>query len=184
MILWRGKASYLYSTVITIRDHKGNREKAWTVSRMTLRLWKFPVPEGTFGKSFWRLLKLWQSHRVSLSRVESRRLELIPRTWENARTSLKMTLRTSGNSQCLKEPLGRIFKGYQSFCKATESFQVELRRPWTLYSGYGNRVQTQRSHFDQGFGGFGLNPEVSVSFVTFRNSTMDVYTLTCITMYF
>jgi len=30
--------------------------------------------------------------------------------------------------QCLKEPL-EDFKGYQSFCKATESFQVELRRP-------------------------------------------------------
>ena len=113
--------------------------------------------------------KLQQSHRVGLSRVESRRLELIPRTQENARTSSRMTLRTSGKFPVPEGTFGKDSEGYRSFGKATESFRVESRRPWTLYSGYGNWVQTQRSHFSQGFGGFALNPEVSISLCDILN---------------
>src|ERR1700735_651767 len=97
MIFWRGKASYLYSTAITIRGSQRKlREGSDHLEDDSEAFRKFPVPEGTFEKSFQRLLKLWQSHRVGLSQVESRRLELIPRTRENARTSSRMTLRTSG----------------------------------------------------------------------------------------
>src|ERR1700729_680439 len=122
MIFWRGKASYLYSTVITIRgSQRKPREGLDHLEDDSEAFKKFPVPEGTFGKSFQRLLRLRQSHRVSLSQVESRRLELVPRTRENACTSSKMTLRTLG-----KFP---VPEGYQSFGEATESFQVESRRP-------------------------------------------------------
>ena len=130
MIFWRGKALYLYSTAITIRGSQRKlREGLDRLEDDSEAFRKFPVPEGTFGKSFRRLTKPRQSHRVSPSRVESRRLELVLRTQENARTSLRMTLRTSGKFQCPKEPLGRISEGYQSFGKATESFRVESRWP-------------------------------------------------------
>src|ERR1700735_3918126 len=97
MIFWRGKASYLYSTAITIRGlQRKPRECSDRLEDDSEAFGKFPVPEGIFGKSFRRLLKPWQSHRVGPSRVESRRLELVPRTRENTRTSSRMTLRTLG----------------------------------------------------------------------------------------
>ena len=158
IIFWRGKASYLYSTVITIWGlQRKLREGSDHLKDDSEAFRKFPVPEGTSGKSFWRLVKLQQSHRVGPSRSESRGLELVLRTWEGWLWGLR------GNSQCPKEPLGRISEGYRSFNEATELSWVELSKSWTLYSGYGNRVQTQRSHFGQGFGGFALNLEVSVS---------------------
>ena len=109
MIFWRGKASYLYSTVITIwGSQRKLREGSDRLEDDSEAFGKLPVPEGTFGKSFRRLMKLRQSHRVGPSRVESRRLELVLRTQENARTSLRMTLRTSGKFQCPKEPLAKL----------------------------------------------------------------------------
>src|ERR1700691_235581 len=111
------QASYLYSTAVTIRESQRKPSEAFG---------KLPVPEGTFGKSFRRLMKLWQSHRVGPSRVESKRLELISRTRENARTSSRMTLRTSGK---FPVPEGIFGKDFRSFGEATESFRVESRWP-------------------------------------------------------
>ena len=111
MIFWRGKASYLYSTAITIwGSQRKPREGLDRLEDDSEAFGKFPVPEGTFGKSFRRLTKLRQSHRVSPSRVESRRLELIPRTRENARTSSRMTLRTSGKFPVSEGTFGKDFR--------------------------------------------------------------------------
>src|ERR1700683_1846778 len=80
-----------------------------------------PVPEGTFGKDLQRLPKLQQSHGVSPSRVESRRLELIPRTRENARTSSRMPLRTSGK---FPVPEGTFGKDFRRLPKLRRSYRV------------------------------------------------------------
>src|ERR1700691_657701 len=122
MIFWRGKASYLYSTAMTIRgSQRKPREGSDRLKDDSEAFGKFPVPEGTFGKSFRRLMKLRQSHRVGPSPVESRRLELIPRTRENARTSLRMTLRTSGK---LPVPEGTFGKDFQRLPKLRQSYRV------------------------------------------------------------
>src|ERR1700685_2726596 len=111
MIFWRGKALYLYSTAITIRESQRKlREGADRLEDDSETFGKLPVPEGTFGKSFRRLLKLRQSHRVGPSQVESRRLELVPRTRENARTSSRMTLRTSGKFSVTEGTFGKDFR--------------------------------------------------------------------------
>src|ERR1700683_791689 len=78
---------------------------------MTLKpLGKLPVPEGTFGKDLRRLPKLQRSHGVGPSRVESRRLELVLRTRENAQTSSRMTLRTLGKLPVPKRTFGKDFR--------------------------------------------------------------------------
>src|ERR1700727_2412867 len=122
MIFWRGETSYLYSTVITIRgSQRKPREGSDCLEDDSEAFRKFPVPEGTFGKSFRRLLKLRQSHRVGPSRVESRRLELIPRTRENARTSSRMTLRTLGK---FPVPEGTFGKNFRRLPKLWGSYRV------------------------------------------------------------
>ena len=98
------KVMYLYSTAITIWGlQRKLREGLDHLKDDSEAFGKFPVPEGTFGKSFQRLLRLRQSHRVSPSQVESRRLELVPRTRENAQTSLRMTLMALGKFLVPKE---------------------------------------------------------------------------------
>ena len=152
MIFWRGKASYLYSTAITIRgSQRKPREGLDRLEDDSEAFRKFPVPEGTFGKSFRRLMKLRQSHRVGPSRVESRRLELIPRTWENARASSRMTPIALG-----KFPVPERVSGKVSWrlLKLRQTLRVSPTRVCgirTLYSSFGNRVQTQRSHLGQRF---------------------------------
>ena len=122
MIFWRGKASYLYSTAITIRgSQRKPREGSDCLEDDSEAFRKFPVPEGTFGKSFRRLLKLQQSHRVGPSRVESRRLELVLRTRENAQTSLRMTLRTLGK---FPVPEGTFGKDFRRLPKLWRSYRV------------------------------------------------------------
>ena len=60
IIFWRGKALYLYSTAITIQGlQRKPREGLDRLEDDSEAFGKFPVPEGTFGKSFQRLLKLW-----------------------------------------------------------------------------------------------------------------------------
>src|ERR1700683_806781 len=89
---------------------------------MTLKpLGKLPVPEGTFGKDLRRLLKLRQNHRVGPSRVESRRLELVLRTRENAQTSSRVTLRTSGKFPL---PEGTFGKDFRRLPKLRRSYRV------------------------------------------------------------
>jgi hypothetical protein len=122
MIFWRGKASYLYSTVITIQGSQRKlREGSDRLKDDSEAFRKFPVLEGTFGKSFQRLVKLRQSHRVGPSRVESRRLELVLRAQENAQTSSRMTLRTSGKFPVPKGTFGKVF---QRFPKLQQSYRV------------------------------------------------------------
>src|ERR1700723_2820578 len=122
MIFWRGKALYLYSTAITIQgSQRKPREGSDHLEDDSEAFGKFPVPEGTFGKSFQRLLKLWKSHRVGPSRVESRRLELVPRTRENARTSSRMTLRTLGK---FPVPEGTFGKDFRRLPKLRQSYRV------------------------------------------------------------
>ena len=59
MIFWRGKASYLYSTAITIwGSQRKLREGSDRLEDDFEAFGKFSVPKGTFGKSFQRLLKL------------------------------------------------------------------------------------------------------------------------------
>src|SRR6202453_5164951 len=82
---------------------------------------KLPVPKGTFGKDLQRLPKLQRSHGVGPSRVESRRLELVLRTQENAWTSLRMTLRTSGK---FPVPEGTFGKDFQRSPKPRQSYRV------------------------------------------------------------
>src|SRR6202451_4532906 len=124
MIFWRGKASYLYSTVITIRgDRKGNREKARTVSRRTLKalgicarrnLW-----EG-FPKVTEALVKL-QSHSESSRGGLEHCIPVMV-------TEFKLSNATSARALVASHSIRRLV----------------------------------------------------LPFVMFRNSTMDVYTLTCI----
>ena len=122
--IWRGKALYLYSTVITIRESQRKpREGSDRLEDDSEAFRKFPVPEGTFGKSFRRFLKLWQSHRVGPSSVESRRLELVLRTRENAWTTSRMTLRTSGK---FPVPEGTFGKDFQRLPKLWQSYRVIL----------------------------------------------------------
>src|ERR1700691_418947 len=122
MIFWGGKASYLCSTMITIQgSQKKPREGSDCLEDDSEAFGKFPVPEGTSGKSFRRLLKLRRSHRVGPSRVESRRLELVLRTRENARTSSRMTLRTLGK---FPVPEGTFGKDFQSLPKLWRSYRV------------------------------------------------------------
>ena len=65
---WRGKASYLYSTAITIQgSQKKPREGSDCLEDDSEAFGKFPVPEGIFGKSVQRLVKLQQRHRVGPS---------------------------------------------------------------------------------------------------------------------
>ena len=110
MIFWRGKASYLYSTVNSIRGSQRKlREGSDRLEDDSEVFRKFPVPKGTCGKGFQRLAKLWQSHRVCPSWVESRRLELVPRTQENTQTSSRMTLKTSGKIPVPEETSGKDF---------------------------------------------------------------------------
>jgi hypothetical protein len=60
MIFWRGEASYLYRTAVTIWElQRKPREGSDRLKDDSEAFGKFPVPEGTFGKSFRRLLKLW-----------------------------------------------------------------------------------------------------------------------------
>src|ERR1700729_4358846 len=120
------QASYLYSTAVTIRgSQRKPREGSDRLEDDSEAFGKLPVPEGTFGKSFRRLTKLWQNHRVSPSRVESRRLELIPRTRENARTSSRMTLRASGK---FLVPEGTFGKDFRRLLKLRRSYKVILSR--------------------------------------------------------
>src|ERR1700691_122211 len=122
MIFWRGETSYLYSTVITIRgSQRKPREGSDCLEDDSEAFRKFPVPEGTFGKSFRRLLKLRQSHRVGPSRVKSRRLELVPRTRKNARTSLRITLGTSGK---FPVPKGTFGQDFRRLLKLRQSYRV------------------------------------------------------------
>src|ERR1700683_5583832 len=89
---------------------------------MTLKpLGKLPVPEGTFGKNLRRLPKLWQIHRGGARRVESRRLKLILRTRENAQTSSRVTLRTSGK---FPVPEGTFGKDLRRLLKLWRSYRV------------------------------------------------------------
>src|ERR1700689_3327968 len=116
------QASYLYSTAVTIwGSQRKPREGSDHLEDDSEAFGKLPVPEGTFGKSFRRLMKLRQSHRVGPSRVESRRLELIPRTRENARTSSRMTLRTSGK---FPVPEGTFGKDFRRLPKLQRSYRV------------------------------------------------------------
>src|ERR1700735_5174438 len=111
MIFWRGFALYLYSTAITIwESERKPREGSDCLEDDFEAFRKFPVSEGTFGKSFRRLLKPQQSHRVDPSQVESRRLELVPRTRENAQTSSRMTLSASGKFPVPEGTLGKDFQ--------------------------------------------------------------------------
>src|ERR1700683_1040992 len=80
-----------------------------------------PVPEGPFGKDLQRLPKLQQSHGAGPSRVESRRLELVLRTRENAWTSSRMTPRTSGK---LPVPEGTFGKDFRRLLKPQQSYRV------------------------------------------------------------
>jgi hypothetical protein len=58
-MFWRGEASYLYSTAVTIwGSQRKPREGLDRLEDDSEAFGKFPVPEGTFGKSFRRLLKL------------------------------------------------------------------------------------------------------------------------------
>ena len=53
IIFWRGKASYLYSTVDSIRgSQRKPREDSDGLEDDSEVFRKFPVPEGTFGKGF------------------------------------------------------------------------------------------------------------------------------------
>src|SRR6202035_4467205 len=89
MIFWRGKASYLYSTVITIRgSQRKPREGSDCLEDDSEAFGKFPVPEGSFGKSLRGLLKLRQSHRVIQSRLEET-LNIVFRLWHPSSNSAK-----------------------------------------------------------------------------------------------
>ena len=121
MIFGRGEASYLYSTITIWGLQRKPREGSDRLEDDSEAFGKFPVPEGTSGKSFRRLLKLRQSHRVGLSRVESRRLELVPRTRENARTSSRMTLRTLGKFSVTEGTFG---KDFQRLPKLRQSYRI------------------------------------------------------------
>ena len=121
MIFWRGRA-LLYSTAITIRESQRKlREGLDCLEDDSEVFGKFPVPERTFGKSFQRLVKLQQSHRVTPSRVESRRLELVLRTQENAWTFSRMALKTSGKFLVPEEAFG---KNFQRLLKLRQSYRV------------------------------------------------------------
>ena len=53
MIFWRGKASYLYSTMDSIRgSQRKPREDSDSLEDDSEVFRKFPVPEGTLGKGF------------------------------------------------------------------------------------------------------------------------------------
>ena len=68
MIFWRDEASYLYSTAVTIQGSQRKlREGLDRLEDDCEAFGKFPVPQGTFGKSFQRLVKSQQSHRVGPS---------------------------------------------------------------------------------------------------------------------
>ena len=59
MIFWRGRASYLYSTAITIWGlQRKLREGSDHLKDDSEAFGKFLVPKGTFGKDFQRLPKL------------------------------------------------------------------------------------------------------------------------------
>ena len=164
MIFWRGKALYLYSTRIVIRGSQGKpREDSDSLEDDSEVFRKFPVPEGTLGKGFWRLAKLRRSHKVGPSRVESMRLELVLRTRENAQMSSRMALRVLGKFPVAEGTFGKDFWRLPKLWQSHRVIPSRVEEAWTLSSSYGNWVQTQQSHFGQGFGGFTLDPEVSVS---------------------
>ena len=71
MIFWRGKASYLYSTMDSIRESQRKpREDSDSLEDDSEAFRKFLVAEGTFGKDFRRLPKFQRSHRVIPSQVK------------------------------------------------------------------------------------------------------------------
>ena len=182
MIFWRGKASYLYSTAVTIQGlQRKPREGSDRLEDDSKAFRKFPVPKGTFGKSFWRLVKLWQSHRVGLSWVESRRLEPIQRTRENARTSSRMTLRTSGE---IPSAWRNLWEGFPKVTKALAILQSHPKFSWgglehclpVIVTEFKLSEATLASPFVASHSIWRL----VFSFVTFRISTMNVYMLACI----
>ena len=112
---------YLYSTVRSIRDRKGNRENAQASSR-------------------W----LW------------------------------------GNSWYLKEPLGRISEGHQSFSKATESSRVELRRPEHCLLVMATEFKLSEATLVCTFVALHSIRRLVIPFAAFRISTMNIYILVSI----
>ena len=122
MIFWRGRASYLYSTVITIRgSQRKPREDSDRSEDDSEALGETLSTRRNLWEESTRPPKLWQSHRVDPSRVESRRLELVLRTRENARTSSRMTLRTSGK---FPVPEGTFGKDFRRLPKLRRSHRV------------------------------------------------------------
>ena len=61
-----------------------------------------------------------------------------------------------------------------------------VEETWTLFSGYGNQVQTQRSHLGQRLRGFALNLEVSIFLCGILNNYNECLHTgrSVITMYF
>src|ERR1700677_2446123 len=107
---------------------------------------KFLVPKGTFGKDFRRLVKLWQSHRVSPSQVELRRLELVLRNQENAQSSSRMTLLTLGKFLVPKGTFGKDFQRLAKPHSQSKLSQGDLEHCLLVMV---TKVQTQRSHLGQ-----------------------------------
>ena len=61
--------------------------------------------------------------------------------WQNTQPFLRMTLTTSGRFPVPKGTPGKV----------SWKLLKWVEEAWTLYSGFGNQVQTQRSHLSQRF---------------------------------
>src|ERR1700677_2236529 len=141
---------------------------------------KLPVPKGTFGKDLRRLPKLQRSHGAGLSRVESRRLELVLRTQEKCSDFLEDDSEDFGEIPSTRRNL------WEGFPKVTEASAKLQSHPESSRGGLEHCFPVMVTEFklSEATSARALVASHSIrrlvfSFVTFRNSTVNVYTLAC-----
>src|ERR1700683_3924785 len=89
MIFHRGRASHLYGTKRDIRESQRKpRERSGSLEDDSDGFGEFLGPEGTSIKEVQKLLKPWQCHRATPSRVEST-LNIIFQLWQPSSNSAK-----------------------------------------------------------------------------------------------
>jgi hypothetical protein len=175
MIFWRGKALYLYSTVVNILGLQRKRWEGLDHLEDDFEVFrKFPVPEGTFGKSFWRLVKLQRSHRVK-------------ETWTCSKNLRECLDFLKDDSEDFKKTLSTRRNPWEGFLKVTEASE-KLRSHPELSQGslehyllvMVTKFKLSKATLARALVALHSIWRLVSSFVTFRINTMNVYMLACI----
>ena len=181
MIFWRGRASYLYSTAITIR---GSQRKPREDSD------RFEDDSEAFGETPSTRRNLWEGFTKATeasakprSRSESSRVK---ETWTHSKNPRECSDFLEDDSEDFGEIPSTQRNLWEGFPKVTKASAKLQSHPESSRGGLEHCFPVMVTEFklSEATSARALVASHSIrrlvfSFVTFRNSTMNVYTLAC-----